>query len=60
MTDWHMLRADEVTLKLETDPGEGLSREEAQRRLEAYGPNELSAAGSVSPPSSKTSSSSSC
>ena len=49
MTDWHMLRADEVTLKLETDPGEGLSREEAQRRLEAYGPNELSAAGSVSP-----------
>ena len=49
MTDWHMLRADEVPLKLETDPGEGLSREEAQRRLEAYGPNELSAAGSVSP-----------
>jgi P-type Ca2+ transporter type 2C len=49
MAGWHTLRADEVARKLETDPGEGLSREEAKRRMEQYGPNELSAAGSVSP-----------
>ena len=49
MVDWHTLRADEVARKLETDPGEGLSREEAKRRMGQYGSNELSAAGSVSP-----------
>ncbi|MHA1339775.1 MAG: cation-translocating P-type ATPase [Promethearchaeota archaeon] len=32
---------DEVIQKLQTDPEKGLSSEEAKRRLEVYGPNEL-------------------
>ena len=39
---WHAAPAAEVLAKLGTGPG-GLSSEEAARRLEAYGPNELPA-----------------
>ncbi|MCD6236170.1 MAG: HAD-IC family P-type ATPase, partial [Thaumarchaeota archaeon] len=37
---WHALTADQVLRTLETDLN-GLSEEEAARRLEVYGPNEL-------------------
>lgn len=45
---WHTLSTDEVLAALETSP-EGLSPEEAQRRLERYGVNELTAGEHVSP-----------
>ena len=38
---WHSVAADDVLRELETDPHQGLSAEEAGRRLERYGPNEL-------------------
>ncbi|MBD3198228.1 MAG: HAD-IC family P-type ATPase [Candidatus Lokiarchaeota archaeon] len=37
----HALKTEEVTEELETDIQNGLSEEEAQKRLEKYGPNEL-------------------
>ncbi len=37
---WHSLKVEEVLERLRTKP-EGLSEEEARRRLEVYGPNEL-------------------
>lgn len=39
--DWHYTSVDEVVERLESDLKEGLSREEASRRLEEYGPNEV-------------------
>ena len=38
--NWHALKVEEVMARLGTGP-DGLSREEARRRLEQYGPNEL-------------------
>jgi len=38
--DWHRLNPDEVLEKLQSS-AKGLSSEEAQQRLERYGPNEL-------------------
>jgi Ca2+-transporting ATPase len=38
---WHSLPAEEVLSKLGVDPAVGLSEEEAKRRLEQYGRNEL-------------------
>ena len=45
---WHTLSADEVLATLQTS-SQGLSPEEAKRRLERYGLNELTAAEHVSP-----------
>jgi len=47
MTAWHAMSTDEVLKTLETGP-EGLSEEEAKRRLEEYGPNKLIEKGGVS------------
>jgi Ca2+-transporting ATPase len=38
---WHTIEANEIFYRLETDPDRGLSSEEAGRRLEECGPNEL-------------------
>ena len=38
---WHVLTPTNVADELETNPEKGLSPEEAEARLEAYGPNEL-------------------
>ncbi len=45
---WHALSIDEVASRLQVDR-EGLSRDEAERRLAEYGPNELQAAHRTSP-----------
>jgi len=39
-TDWHATEVDDVLKALETGR-EGITDEEADRRLEVYGPNEL-------------------
>ncbi|HXV58185.1 MAG TPA: HAD-IC family P-type ATPase, partial [Gaiellaceae bacterium] len=46
---WHGLPVEEVAERLDTSLHAGLSAEEARRRLERYGPNELAAAGGVPP-----------
>jgi Ca2+-transporting ATPase len=46
--NWHQLEAEKVLEQLETS-SDGLSREEAVRRLAEYGPNELQAARRISP-----------
>jgi magnesium-transporting ATPase (P-type) len=38
---WHTLQADEAVSELETDVERGLTSEEAERRLEHYGPNAI-------------------
>jgi Ca2+-transporting ATPase len=38
---WHVLEATEIVHALQTSPKQGLSKEEARRRLEQFGPNEL-------------------
>ncbi|MCJ7566954.1 MAG: cation-translocating P-type ATPase [Anaerolineales bacterium] len=38
---WHVLEATEIVQALQTSPKQGLSEEEASRRLEQFGPNEL-------------------
>jgi len=38
---WHSLSGEEVARRLETDPGRGLAPDEAERRLERFGPNRL-------------------
>ena len=48
MTDWYRLSADETLSELGSRP-EGLSSEEAERRLAEHGPNELAEAGVKSP-----------
>jgi Ca2+-transporting ATPase len=45
---WHAVEADEVLARLATYAEEGLSSQEAQRRLEKYGPNELEEAPGTS------------
>lgn len=47
-TVWHSLSVDAVMSKLRSGP-EGLSRDEVERRLARYGPNELEAAHRASP-----------
>jgi Ca2+-transporting ATPase len=46
---WHTLDLPQVAAHLRTDPARGLSRAEAARRLDEYGPNELQAAGRITP-----------
>ncbi|MEA3408680.1 MAG: cation-translocating P-type ATPase [Chloroflexota bacterium] len=38
---WHIKSPEQVAEALDTSPTKGLSEEEAQRRLERYGPNQL-------------------
>ncbi|MFQ6085342.1 MAG: cation-translocating P-type ATPase [Candidatus Bathyarchaeia archaeon] len=38
---WHSVEIDDLLKRLETDKERGLSSDEAKRRLEKYGPNEL-------------------
>jgi calcium-translocating P-type ATPase len=38
---WHARPAAQVIERLEVDPGQGLSSDEARRRLERYGPNTI-------------------
>jgi len=38
---WHSMAVEHVLRELDTDPHQGLSEEEARRRVERYGPNEL-------------------
>jgi Ca2+-transporting ATPase len=45
---WHAVEADEVLSRLATYAERGLSVEEAQRRLDQFGPNELEEAPSIS------------
>ena len=45
---WHQLSVDRVLDNLDTTL-EGLSPEEAARRLESYGPNEIAAKEQVQP-----------
>ena len=47
-TLWYTMPVEEVWKQLETSP-EGLSREEAARRLERYGPNTLKEEKRISP-----------
>ncbi len=46
---WHTLKVDEVVSRLETDPEQGLSAEEAAGRLKEFGPNRLESRGGRSP-----------
>jgi Ca2+-transporting ATPase len=41
---WHTLEAQEVLLAQGVEAARGLNREEARRRLQAYGPNQFAAA----------------
>ncbi|MFD1587637.1 cation-translocating P-type ATPase [Halorientalis brevis] len=45
---WHTESVDEIQAELETDDA-GLSSEEARRRLDEYGPNEIESGETVSP-----------
>ncbi len=47
-TPWHTLKVEECFEKLKTTP-RGLTAAEAAHHLEEYGPNELQAAGRISP-----------
>jgi Ca2+-transporting ATPase len=49
MADWSRLEIHEVLAHLETDSEPGLKRDEVQRRLAKYGPNELIERGAKSP-----------
>ncbi|HET9229147.1 MAG TPA: cation-translocating P-type ATPase [Thermoanaerobaculia bacterium] len=49
MSDWYQLDVPAVLERLGTDAGRGLSAEEAARRLQERGPNELQAAERISP-----------
>ncbi len=46
---WHAMSRDAVLKQLETDPLNGLTPDEAIRRLEHFGPNELKHEAAVSP-----------
>ena len=41
LVSWHTLTTEETLKRLETPLAEGLTTEEAQRRLKVYGPNQL-------------------
>lgn len=45
---YHSIAAEEALEKLRTKP-EGLTEEEAQRRLQEYGPNELTGKEGINP-----------
>lgn len=45
---WHRLSVTHTLAELRTDFGKGLSQEEAKKRCQEYGPNELVAKGGVS------------
>lgn len=47
--EWYALSAEEVAARLGVDVARGLSAEEAARRLEQYGPNELESKGGPHP-----------
>ena len=49
MQNWHTQTIEDLTRELGTDLEKGLSQEEAARRLEQYGPNELVERGVKSP-----------
>ncbi len=49
MSDWYKLEPDDVVQQLNTSPSAGLSTEEANKRLEQYGLNELVEKGAKSP-----------
>jgi Ca2+-transporting ATPase len=49
MANWYQQSAEEVVAALSTNAGRGLSADEATRRLEQYGPNELIERGTKSP-----------
>jgi Ca2+-transporting ATPase len=49
MSEWYQLEANQVIEKLQTDPKNGLTEEEAKKRLEKYGLNELVEKGGRSP-----------
>ncbi len=49
MSDWYTLGATEVLNRLKSDSGQGLSDDEAARRLAEHGPNELIDRGMKSP-----------
>jgi len=49
MADWYRRNWQDVIAELKTDAASGLSEEEARRRLEEYGPNELKEKGAKSP-----------
>ncbi len=44
---WHALTSDQILKQLATPPETGLTSEEATRRLESYGPNQLTEAPGV-------------
>lgn len=46
---WYVLAVDEIREKLGVDPQKGLTTEEAARRREQYGPNELADTGKIHP-----------
>jgi Ca2+-transporting ATPase len=46
--EWHALEPEKVVNELATSPDTGLSQQEAQQRLEKYGPNQLEEAPSIS------------
>lgn len=46
---WYQLAHDDVCRQLETDASRGLAADEAERRTERYGPNELVERGGRSP-----------
>ena len=49
MSDWYKLEPDDVMQQLNTSPTDGLSSDEASKRLEQYGLNELVEKGTKSP-----------
>ncbi len=49
MIPWHTVSAEEATRRLRTDPAAGLSSDEAARRLDSHGANELADRGAKSP-----------
>lgn len=49
MSEWYNLESSEVVDKLETSAADGLSKPEAQKRLEQIGPNELIEKGAKNP-----------
>ncbi len=49
MSDWHRLDVSDVLAHFQTDPDNGLTQAEAERRLREHGPNELIERGLKSP-----------
>ena len=49
MTSWHQETIEDTLLNLNSDQVTGLSKKEAQQRLDKYGPNELMERGGITP-----------